>query len=320
MTTYLLRRVLLFVPTFFLASAAVFIAMRVLPGDVATVILGNPEAGGVATPQQFDELRRQLGLKDPLPVQYGRWVWSMVNGELGGRSIMDQEPLPAIVGRRGLVTLQLAFYALVISLIVSVPLGVLAAVYQDRWPDYIVRMATIAGQAVPHFWVALLALLFLTEFFSWTPPLRYQALWEDPWLHAQKVVWPALILAWGFSSNLARVTRSSMLEVLRQDYVRTARSKGLTENIVLWRHALRNALITVVTVAGLNVAALLSGTVILESIFGLPGMGQGIVKAALARDFPVVQSLAMLLVVAMMGVNLIIDVLYAWIDPRISYS
>jgi len=318
--TYLIRRVLLFVPTLLLASAVVFTAMRVLPGDVATVILGTPETTGAATREQLEDLRRQLGLEDPFAVQYGRWAWSMVNGEFGGSSIMDREPLPAIIARRGLVTLQLALFALLVAVVISVPLGVVAAVYQDKWPDYLVRVVTIAGHALPHFWLALLILLGLTLYFSWTPPLRYYALWDDPWAYVQKTVWPVLILAWGFSANLARITRSSMLEVLRQDYVRTARSKGLAERLVLWRHALRNALLSVVTVTGLYVAALLSGTVILESIFGLPGIGQGIVKAALSRDFPVVQSLAMLLVVTMLGVNLIIDVLYAFIDPRISYS
>ena len=318
MRQYIARRLLLFIPTLFVASLAIFIMMRIVPGDVAQVILGGEGTDALAL-ERVETLRAELGLADPLPIQYGRWLWSMVNGEFGGRSLIDKEPLAAIVARRWPVTFQLALYAIIFSVVISVPMGVLAAVKQDRWPDYLVRVFTIAGHAVPSFWLALVLILVLAVYFNWTPPLRYQALWQDPLAHLQKVVWPVLVLGWSFSSNIARVTRSNMLEVLRQDYIRTARSKGLIDGTVLWRHALRNALIPVTTLTGLQLASLLSGTVILESIFGLPGMGQGIVLAANARDYPVVQSMAMFLVVAMLTLNLLIDLLYAFIDPRIKY-
>ncbi len=179
---------------------------------------------------------------------------------------------------------------------------------------------TIAGHALPNFWVGLMVLLLLVIYFSWSPLLLYEPVWDDPWLHAQKVVWPVLILAWGYSSYMTRITRSSMLEVLRQDYIRTARSKGLREQIVLFRHALRNALIPVVTIAGLYLGSLLGGTVILEALFALPGIGQGIIQAANLRDYPVIQSLVTFLVVVMLVLNLVTDLVYALIDPRISYS
>ena len=243
----------------------------------------------------------------------------MVNGSFGGESLWDGEELKDVIGRRLPVTLQLALYTVLISLL-AIPLGILAALNRDRWPDYVIRVTTIAGHAMPNFWIALVLLLVLVLYFSWTPPLIYDNFWENPGLHMQKMVWPALTLAWGYSSYVTRVVRSNVLEVMPQDYIRTARSKGLSSSIVVSRHVLRNALIPVITLAGLQLAALLSGTVILESIFGLPGIGQGIVMGAQTRDYPVVQSLAMLLVFLMLSVNLVVDLVYGLIDPRISYS
>jgi peptide/nickel transport system permease protein len=318
MHQYILRRLLLFIPTLLLASLATFLIMRALPGDVALVILGG-DADTPAALEQVESYRQALGLRDPLPVQYGRWLASLVDGEFGGKSLADREPIASIVARRLPVTLQLAAYALLISMAVSVPLGVLAALHRDGWEDYVVRLVTLSGHALPNFWLALVILLVLSVHFTWSPPVTYKNLWEDPSVHLQKAVWPALVLAWGFSANVTRITRSNMLEVLNQDFVRTARSKGLVEHVVVARHALRNALIPVLTLSGLQLAGLLGGTVVLESIFGLPGLGQGIVLAANSRDYPVIQSLAMLLVFMMLCLNLLVDLCYAAIDPRISY-
>ncbi len=319
MRQYLLRRLLLFFPTLAVASMAIFVIMRLLPGDVALLILGGSDASGDLATQQLDAYRQALGLNDPYPLQYIHWIWSLVDGSFGGASLFDRESVGAIIGRRLPVTLQLAGYAVIMSALVSVPLGVIAAMSRDRWPDYLVRVMTIAGNAVPNFWVALLVLLALSLYFSWSPPVFYKNLWDDPATHLQKVIWPTLILAWGFSANVTRVTRASMLEVLRQDYVRTAQAKGLTTAVVVSRHALRNALMPVITLSGLQLAGLLGGTVILETIFSLPGLGQGIVLAASTRDYPVIQGLVMLLVFIMLSLNLIVDSLYAFIDPRISY-
>ena len=321
MQRYLIRRLLLYVPTLILASLIIFAIMRYLPGDIALIILSG--GGGVEstafTGEQVENLREQLGLNDALPVQYGKWTWSMLTWDFGGDSLQTNEPIREIFARRIPVTLQLGLYTMLIALTISLPLGVIAAIKQDTWIDYVVRSMTILGLAMPNFWVALLVILGLVTLFSWIPPVIYYNLWDAPSDHLQLMIWPALILAWGYSSLLTRVIRSTMLEILRQDYIRTARSKGLSERSVLWRHALGNALIPVITIAGLNVEQVLAGSLILENIWGVPGIGQGIVAAATARDYPLIQSLTMLLVFMALTVNLTVDIIYGYVDPRISY-
>lgn len=322
MQKYIARRLLLFIPTLLLASIVIFSILRVLPGDVALAMLGQEaaEGGSGFNETQLRQVRESLGLNDPLPVQYGRWVWSMVNGEFGGESIRTREDLSSIISRRLPVTLQLALYTIVLAMIVAVPMGVLSGLYQDKWPDYVLRLTAILGQSMPNFWIALLLLLFFVTVVGWSPPLGYSNIWSDPWHHLQIMIWPALILAWRFSAYVTRITRSGMLEVLAQDYVRTARAKGLNQRLVVMRHSLPNVLIPVITLGGLEVSTLLGGTVILENLFGVPGIGQGIVDAAVSRDFPVVQSLAMLLVFFMLTLNLIVDLTYSYVDPRVRYS
>jgi peptide/nickel transport system permease protein len=322
MQKYIARRVLLFLPTLLLASMLIFGILRVLPGDVALAILGQEavEGGGAFTESQLNDLREDLGLNDALPIQYGKWIWSMVNGEFGGESVRTREALSEIIDRRLPVTLQLALYTIVLSMIVAVPMGVFSALYQDKWPDYVLRITAIFGQSMPNFWIALLLLLFMVTVVGWSPPLGYVNIWQDPIHHLQIMIWPSLILAWRFSAYVTRVTRSGMLEVLAQDYVRTAKAKGLSQRLVVTRHSLPNALIPVITLGGLEVSTLLGGTVILENIFGVPGIGQGIVEAATGRDFPVVQSLAMLLVFFMLALNLVVDIAYSYVDPRVRYS
>ena len=319
MKAYVAKRILLFVPTLFFASLLIFGAMRVLPGDVAARILSDEEQAYV-TQEQYEQLRSSLGLNDPLVVQYGSWMWSMMNGEFGGESLATREPISEMVSRRLKVTAQLALYTIIITMIVSIPLGILAAIYQDRWPDYLIRIFTITGNSIPNFWLALMLLLFMVLVLQWSPPLRYEPVWENPSAHFLKVMWPVLILAWGYTAFMTRITRSNVLEVLRQDYVRTARSKGLHEVVVLGRHVLRNALIPVITVAGFYLSFLLSGSLILENIFGIPGVGQGIIAGARERDYPVIQSLTLLLVFFLLAINLIVDLLYKIIDPRIDFA
>lgn len=319
MKAYVAKRILLFVPTLFFASLLIFGAMRILPGDVAARILSDEEQAYV-TQEQYEQLRSSLGLNDPLPVQYGSWMWSMMNGEFGGESLATREPISEMVSRRLKVTAQLALYTIIITMIVSIPLGILAAIYQDRWPDYLIRIFTITGNSIPNFWLALMLLLFMVLVVEWSPPLRYRPVWDDPAAHFLKVIWPVLILAWGYTAFMTRITRSNVLEVLRQDYVRTARSKGLHEVVVLGRHVLRNALIPVITVAGFYLSFLLSGSLILENIFGIPGVGQGIIAGARERDYPVIQSLTLLLVFFLLGINLVVDLLYKIIDPRIDFA
>ena len=301
-----------------MASIVVFGIINVLPGDVAAAILGDE--GDIVTEENLRDLREELGLNDPLPVRYGKWAWSMLSGEFGGESLANDELIKDIVARRFPVTLQLAILTFAITLLISLPVGVIAALYQDKWPDYLIRGVTILGLALPNFWVALLVILGLAVYFTWTPPVIYRNVWQDPATNLQILIWPALVLAWGSSSFLARVTRAQVLEVLRQDYIRTARSKGLGSTTVIVRHVMRNSLIPVVTVLGGHLAAQLSGTVILENVFGVPGLGQGVISAAVLRDWPVMVSLAMMLVFMTLAVNLLVDIMYVFIDPRISFA
>src|SRR5919202_3154024 len=247
MIGYVVSRLLLFAPTLVLVSLAVFLMMRVLPGDVALLILGG---GGETTDaralQLLESYRQALGLADPLPVQYLKWVWSMLNGQFGGASLIDHEPVRAILARRLPVTLELALLAFSIGWLVAIPLGVLAAYYHNRWPDFAARIPTQVGYALPNFWIALLFLLLLNRVFHWNPPLFFSPLLEDPAANLQQMVWPALIQAWAFSATAARVTRSSLLEVLGQDYIRTARSKGLNEWSESYRHGLRSTIFPVI--------------------------------------------------------------------------
>jgi ABC-type dipeptide/oligopeptide/nickel transport system permease component len=316
--TYLLRRLALFVPTLLLASLAVFGIMRALPGDVTAVLLGGE--GEALRPEFVAALREELGLDAPLGVQYVRWAWQMVNGEFGGTSIATREPIRDLIARALPVTGLLVVYAGLLAVLISVPLGAFAALNGGRWPDLAVRTLSVLGGALPGFWVALLALLLVVALLRWSPPLIYAHPWHRPLEHLEMMAIPALVLAWEFGGHLTRITRAGTLEALQQDHVRTATGKGLRRRTVLLRHALRTAAIPVVTVAGLHIGALLGGAVILEFIFGLPGLGRGLVEAVVARDYPVVQSLALLLVALVLLLNLLVDLLYAALDPRISYA
>ena len=316
---YLFWRIVSLILTTFIASVIIFIVMRMLPGDIVSWILsGGGEA--VHSAEVREALRQELGLNDHLVVQYGRWLWSMVNGEFGGKSLVNGQPIASIVFRQFPVTFLLVTYAIILSVIVSVPLGVLAASRRNQWQDFLVRLITIPGQALPNFCSALFILLGLIIIFRWSPPIVYTNPWEDLLNHIQIILLPVLLLTWEHSSHIVRVTRAYILVVVHENYILYARAKGLPQGHILLRHALRNALVPIVTIMGLQLGWLLSGTLILEAIFGLPGLGGGLVQAALVRDYTVVQSLVTLLVFVMLSVNLIIDLIYRISDPRISLS
>lgn len=320
MRLYILKRLLLFVPTLAIASALVFVVMRVLPGDVALAILVSRETPGVvANEDDIRSLRAQLGLADSLPVQYLTWVRGLAAGN-PGTSLYTRRPVIDIIAERLPVTLHLAVYTVLISVFVSVPLGAIAAVRQDRWPDYVVRGATILGLATPGFWIALIVLLMLVLLFRWVPSPVYYHVWEDARENLTLLVFPALILSWRFSSYQARMVRANLLEVLRQDYIRTAYSKGLAEQVVLMRHALRNAMLPVLTLIGGELTALMSGTVILENVFNVPGLGDALINAMRQRDYPVVESLLMFYMAFTLTINLVVDLVYAVVNPRIRYG
>lgn len=316
MQRYIVWRLALIAPTLLFACTLVFLVMRILPGDITFVIFGDV----AVNPEVRESLRDELGLNDPLYVQYGGWLWRMFNGEFGGHSLESDEQIASIIGRQLPVTLLLTVYTIFFSMLISIPFGIISAVSEGRWPDRFIRAITLGGLALPHLWVSLLLLLGLLLFFEWSPPIIYYSPWVNPWSHIQLMIWPTLILTWECSSHLVRVIRSSMIDVLRQPYLVTAQSKGLpVYRVILW-HALPNVMIPSLTMVALQVGTLIGGALVLETIFGLPGLGRGLVQAAISRDYPVVQSLAVFLIFLSLILNLFIDVVYRFIDPRISYS
>ncbi len=320
MQKYIARRVLLMFPTLFILSLLVFGLMRVLPGDVAMMIL-SAEGGGVAAANEkaLQALREELGLTEPLHIQYLSWVWDVLKGDFG-RSLLSNKPVVEDLLRRLPITVQLTLMGMGLSLLVGIPIGIISAIKQNSFMDLSLRFIAILLLTAPSFWVGLLVIMVGARWFNWIPPVGYNTLWEHPKENLAQMIWPALILAHGGLATMARMTRSTMLEVLREDYIRTARAKGLQERTVIIRHALKNALIPVVTLAGLTFGTLLGGTVILEFIFGIPGMGSWWIRSILDQDYPVVQSLVLVFGGIFMLVNLGVDLLYGWLDPRIAYS
>ncbi len=315
MQRYIMRRLLLTVPSLLGVTLIVSSMVRLLPGDAVTLML--QDYGGYA--KDADDLRARLGLSQPFPVQYLKWLGGIAHGDFG-QSLRDRTPITHDLATRLPVTFELGLMGLVISLLIAIPLGVYSAVRQDTLSDFIARSAAIAMLAIPGFWLATLAITLPALWFHWSPPLIYTRLQESPGTNLKQMMLPALILGIGLSGSIMRLTRAQMLEVLRQDYIRTSRAKGLSDHAVLYRHALRNAVVPVVTLLGLNMAVLISGTVVLESIFVLPGMGRYLLEALNNRDYPVVQAVVLLFATLIITINLGVDLLYAWLDPRIHYS
>ena len=314
MQLYIIRRLALTLPTLLAASIILFTIMHVLPGDVARSITGDVPVA----PEVHEALRDELGLNDPLFTQYNRWLISMLNGKFGGHSLETNEPIASILSRQLPVTVLLASYTLVLSIIISIPLGIIAGVYQTRWIDKFILLATLSGSAIPSLAASLIILLVLLICLNWSPPITYTTPWNDIWNHIQMLAWPTLILTWQYSSHIIRITRTCLIEALEQPYVTTAYSKGLPKNTIVIKHAFVNALIPIATMLGLQFGGLLGGAIIVETIFGLPGIGRGFVNAALIRDYNVVQSFAFLLICAALGINLLIDIFYRYINPRIN--
>lgn len=319
MTQYIIRRLLMFFPTLIGVSIAIFVLMRVIPGDVAALILGGPEGEGTYTMEDLENLREQMGLNDPIYVQYGRWVWDLLRGDLGD-SIALGRPIAGEIKRQFPITLQLAFFTAIVVTLIAIPVGILAAVRQDTWIDYILRSVAIIGLAAPSFFIGMLIILGLSTQFRWIPPVMFVSLWDDPLTSLQQLIFPALALGFASQGLLLRMTRTQLLECLREDYVRTARAKGLSESSVVRRHAVRNALLPVVTVAGVQIGFLFSGTIVIETLFNVPGIGRGLIRAITIRDLPMIQAYVMYFALIALIANLIVDVTYAWLDPRIRYG
>ena len=318
--TYVLRRLLLFVPTLIGASLLIFVLMRLVPGDIAQILVYQTGSESSAVQEkQIRQIRAELGLDRPLLVQYVAWLGDALRGDFG-YSYSQRRPVTDILRERFPRSMELAVLTMILAVVWSVPLGVVSAVRQNTWLDYVARVVSIGGLSLPIFFSGVLILWALVRFFRWLPPLEYAALTENPVDNLIQLAWPALAQAYYIAAPITRLTRSQMLEVIRQDYVRTARAKGLAERAVVYRHALRNSLLPVVTFIGWWGGRLLGGVVIMEIIFAVPGMGTALVQAVSYRDYPTVQALILVMALVFLVANLVVDLLYAWLDPRIHYE
>jgi peptide/nickel transport system permease protein len=316
MNRYLLRRLILLIPTLLGVSVLVFAMMRFLPGDVVQVLIG-PELN--VTAEQRAALYRMLGLDAPLHIQFFRWLGGVLQGDLGF-SLRSNQPVLTVIGQRLPVTLQLTLLSLLFSWLLAIPLGVLAAVRRNGWVDMLAQLIGLIGLSLPNFWLATMLLLVTSLWLRWQPSPIWISFFDNPWANLQIMILPVISLSVAQVAVVMRMMRSTMLEVLGRDYIRTARAKGLGQALVLSRHALKNAFIPVVTVMGVQVGLLLSGAVVIEQIYGLPGIGWMILNGIYQRDYTVVQGGVLFVAVAFVLVNLLVDLFYAYLDPRIRYT
>ncbi len=323
MWQYTVKRILMTIPTLFGAAVLVFFLMRLIPGDICELRLAG--TGGYFDQSALDQCRIDMGMDKPVVTQFLSWIGGFVQGDFG-ISMWTGRPITDEIGSRVALSLQVALMATFLSVLIAVPLGTLSAVKQNTWIDYAVRIFTIAGIAVPSFWLGIMIILGLLvvsqSWFGtpWMPPIDYVPIWEDPLYNLSMLIWPAIAIGYRYSAVSARMTRSSMLEVLREDYVRTARAKGLIEKIIINRHALRNALLPVITIIGIEFAFLMGGLVVTEQVFNLNGIGRLFVDSVTQQDYAMTQALVMLVVAIFVATNFLVDMAYAWLDPRIHYS
>ena len=323
MHKYLIKRIFMMLPTLLGAGIFIFFLLRMIPGDVCLVRLGGQ--GGFVDPAAILACQQQLGLDQPLLVQFITWFVSFFTLDFGV-SMWTAQPIITEVGLRFELSLQIAIMATLISIAIAIPLGIISAVKQNTWVDYLVRTFSIAGIAMPSFWLGILlilGILLTTQWWTgipWLPPITYVPIWEDPARNLLQLIWPALATGYRYSAVATRMTRSAMLEVLREDYVRTARAKGVMEKLIVNRHALKNAMLPVITVIGIEFAFLMGGLVVTEQVFNLNGLGKLFVDSVTNYDYAMTQSLVLLVAVIFVITNIAIDVAYAWLDPRIRYS
>ncbi|MBM4439864.1 MAG: ABC transporter permease [Candidatus Rokubacteria bacterium] len=313
MRRYLAKRLVVAIPSLLIASLIVFTLPRLIPGDVVAMMLEEK-----AYAKDLEELRAKLGLNRPIYVQYFEWLGRAVQGDLG-ESLWTRRPVLEEIGQRLPITLELALLSLVVAIVIAVPVGVIAAARQDTAQDYIFRSTAILGLSVPGFWLATLVIVLPAIWWGWRPLTGYVEISKDVVGHILQMLLPAAILGVAFAAAMMRLTRGMLLEVLRQDYVRTAWSKGLRERVIILKHGLRNAIIPVITYIGTQLPQVIGGTVIIETIFGLPGMSRFLFDAINQRDYPVIQGVNLVVVSFIVLVNLVVDALYAVLDPRIRY-
>jgi peptide/nickel transport system permease protein len=311
---YVFRRVLSAIPTLLGVSIGIFLMVRLLPGDIIDILFGGDLT---ASEEVKAQAREQLGLNGSYPEQYWRWISGVVQGDFGF-SLRNTEPVSVVILDALPVTLELCILGLLIATLVGVPLGVISAVRRDRGSDYVARVGGLIGLSIPSFWLATLLLLFTSRVFGWVPPLNYISPFDDPIGNLSQFILPAISISVFTMAIVMRMVRATMLEVLGQDYVRTARAKGVSRRTVVSKHALRNALIPVVTIVGFEIGVLIGGAAIIETIFGLPGIGYTLLQAIFGRDYPVVQAMTLLIAVSFIFANLLVDILYGVLDPRIT--
>ena len=297
-------------------SAVIFVLLRLAPGNIVDILFSS---AGFVNPAAKQEIARELGLDQPIPIQYGRWLKDIARGELG-KSYRYDIPAWQVIKPRIPVTVELAILALLIAVLLGVPIGVLSAIRQDTVTDYLLRTVSLAGLSMPSFWLGMVIILLLVSYFGWIPSMTYVSPFEDFKAHILQFLFPALAVGYRSSALIMRITRSSMLDVLREDYIRTAWAKGQREWIVVFGHALSNATLPVITVIGIEFAFMIGGLVVTETVFNLPGVARYLVDAILWRDYPVVQNLVMFIAIVVVIANLTVDLLYGWLDPRIRYQ
>lgn len=320
MRTYLIKRLLLFFPTAFGVSVVIFVMLHTIPGDYATTLLLSEEQSGASyTQEDLDSVRTKLGLDGSYPVQYARWMGNFFKGDFG-TSWNNRLPVLERMAPRIFVSFELGLLAVLFSMSLGIVTGVIAAVRQDTRIDYALRGFSMAMQAMPGFWLALVVITTLIVLFGWIPPIEYASLWDDPVRNIAVLLLPAFLTGIRSTAEILRMTRSSVLEVLHEDFVRTAHAKGLSSSRVLSRHVLRNALLPVTTLAGFEVVFLMSGQIILEQVFNIPGIGKLFIQSVAARDYPVIQAVVMFIALVVLLANLVVDIMYAWLDPRIRYT
>jgi len=323
MHQYILKRLLLMIPTLLGAGLLVFTLLRLIPGDVC--VLRMVGGAGYVDPKAIELCRMELGLDRPYVVQFLDFIWGFVRFDLGN-SMWTGRPIVEEISLRFQLSLQIAIMATMTAVLLAIPLGTISAVKQNTWIDYLVRAFSIAGIAMPSFWLGILIILGLLvttkSIFgvSWMPPIKYVPLWVDPLYNLSMTIFPALATGYRYSAVATRMTRSALLEVLREDYVRTARAKGLIERLIIRRHALKNALLPVVTIIGIEFAFLIGGLVVTEQVFNLNGLGKLFVASVTHHDYAMTQALVMLVVAISVFTNFLVDIVYAWLDPRIRYS
>ncbi len=315
MTQYLMKRLLAAVLVLFVISVIVFVAVRAIPGDVCKIVLNTPDVDQA----QCDSIRAELGLDEPLVTQYLKYMGGLFTGDWGTQLISKRDVWTEMKTRIPL-TLELTILATSFALIIAIPIGVISAAKQDSFLDYVLRLTVVGWLSIPAFWLGVMLIIWPAKWWGYSPPVGYVDIWVDPLKNLEQLYLPAIALGLGLSASLARVTRSAMLEVFRQDYIRTARAKGLRERMIIGRHALRNSMIPVITLFGLQVGVLFGGTVVLEGIFSLPGLGQLTFQAVTIKDYPQVQGLVIFFATVLVIINLLVDLSYAYFDPRIRYS